>query len=47
MMSSISWTKPPPRPCNPGLAVSVKPNGSMDVVVEIPAINKNLAKEGH
>lgn len=23
------------------------PNGTMDVVVEIPAVNKNLAKEGH
>ncbi|MGQ0809961.1 MAG: 2Fe-2S iron-sulfur cluster-binding protein [Nitrospiraceae bacterium] len=23
------------------------PNGTMDVVVEIPAVNKNLVKEGH
>ena len=23
------------------------PNGTMDVVVEVPAINKNLVKEGH
>ncbi len=23
------------------------PNGTVEVVVEIPAINKNLAKEGH
>jgi len=23
------------------------PNGTMDIVVEIPAVNKNLVKEGH
>ena len=23
------------------------PNGTMDLVVEIPAVNKNLVKEGH
>jgi 2Fe-2S ferredoxin len=23
------------------------PNGTTDIVVEIPAVNKNLVKEGH
>ena len=29
------------------LACQCVPNGTMDVVVEIPAVNKNLVKEGH
>jgi 2Fe-2S ferredoxin len=29
------------------LACQCVPNGNVDVVVEIPAVNKNLVKEGH
>ncbi|MBI3807457.1 MAG: 2Fe-2S iron-sulfur cluster binding domain-containing protein [Nitrospirae bacterium] len=29
------------------LACQCVPNGTMDLLVEIPAVNKNLAKEGH
>ena len=29
------------------LACQCVPSGTMDVVVEIPAVNKNLVKEGH
>jgi len=29
------------------LACQCVPNGTMDLVVEIPAVNKNLVKEGH
>lgn len=29
------------------LACQCVPNGTVDVVVEIPAVNKNLVKEGH
>ncbi|MEK6617220.1 MAG: 2Fe-2S iron-sulfur cluster-binding protein, partial [Nitrospirota bacterium] len=29
------------------LACQCVPNGTIDLVVEIPAVNKNLVKEGH
>jgi ferredoxin, 2Fe-2S len=32
---------------NSRLACQCVPNGSADVVVQIPAVNKNLVKEGH
>lgn len=32
---------------NSRLGCQCVPNGTMDVVVQIPAVNKNLVKEGH
>ncbi len=32
---------------NSRLACQCVPNGTMDLVVQIPAVNKNLVKEGH